>query len=288
MGEVATAAVIMAGMGLLFGTILATAYQFLRVEEDPRLDDVEEMLPGTNCGACGTPGCRAFAEAVLAGELQAAKCTVSGPEEKEQIAAYLGVDAGEAEQRVARLKCAGEQGLVGEVAAYRGIASCRAAVIVSRGGRACEWGCLGLADCARACTFGAIHMTRPTASGSQGLPVVSVDKCTACNDCVEVCPLDLFVLKPVAEQLFVQCNSPLEGEAARAVCEVACDACGRCAADAPVGTVVMQGGLPVIHYEGAQQPTAEATYRCPTGAIQWLTGQQFPQDATRSQGKAHA
>ena len=87
MGTVAIAAAIMTGLGLLFSSLLATASRYLRVEEDPRLDPVEEMLPGTNCGACGEPGCRAFAEALVRGSHPPSQCTVSGPEGIEKIPA---------------------------------------------------------------------------------------------------------------------------------------------------------------------------------------------------------
>ena len=107
------------------------------------------------------------------------------------------------------------------------------------------------------------------------LPSVAPDPCTACGDCVEVCPQDLFVLVPESQKLFVQCNSPLTGEAALSGCRVACDACGRCAADAPADSVEMVAGLPVVHYDRAEQPTPNATWRCPTGAIAWLEGKQF-------------
>ena len=109
----------------------------------------------------------------------------------------------------------------------------------------------------------------------EGLPQVDVDRCTACGDCVDVCPLDLFTLVPLDHKLFVQCNSPLTGDAARARCAVACDACGRCAADSSPGVVEMVNGLPVVHYDREEQPTQRATWRCPTGAIVWLEGEQF-------------
>ena len=64
-GEVAISIVILTGLGLLFATVIAVAYKKLRVWEDPRIEQVEEMLPGANCGACGQPGCRAFAEKVV-------------------------------------------------------------------------------------------------------------------------------------------------------------------------------------------------------------------------------
>ena len=264
---VATAAILMTGLSLVFGLVLATAYRFLKVEEDPLLDQLEEMLPGTNCGACGTPGCRAFAGALLEGDSVPAGCTVSSAEEVSGVATFLGVDAGSVEKVVARLRCAGGKGFVRELAEYNGISSCRGGVLVNGGGRSCTWGCLGLADCQRACDFGAITMN------DQGLPVVDVDLCTACNDCVAVCPLDLFTLMPLSQKLLVQCASPMAGEAARMSCEVACDACGKCAHDAAQGVLEMKAGLPVILDPNGT--SADATWRCPTGAIQWVEGGQF-------------
>jgi Na+-translocating ferredoxin:NAD+ oxidoreductase RNF subunit RnfB len=269
MAELATGITIMTGLGLLFAAVLAVAYRFLRVEEDPRLEVVEELLPGNNCGACGQPGCFAFAETLLTAESAPGKCTVADEGTLEQIAGVLGVDVGSEEKRIARLRCAGGAGSVRDLARYRGMATCRGAIVVDGGGRACSWGCLGLADCERACTFDAITMNH------EGLPVVEPDLCTACGDCVDVCPLDLFVLVPESERLFVQCSSPLTGEAATLRCKVACDACGLCAVDAPGDSVEMVNGLPVVHFDRELEPGVEATWRCPTGAIQWLEGRQF-------------
>jgi len=269
MEEVATAIAIMTGMGLFFASVLAVAYRFLRVEEDPRLEVVEGLLPGNNCGACGQPGCAAFAEKLIGAEISPGKCTVADSGTLEEIASFLGVGVGAEEKRIARLKCAGGLGNVRNLAQYQGMSSCRAAAVVDEGGLGCNWGCLGLADCEKACTFDAIHMS------DERLPVVEPDLCTACGDCVEVCPKDLFVLVPESERVFVQCNSPLTGEDALRRCRVACDACGRCAADAPEDSIEMVNGLPVVHYDRDVKPTLEATWRCPTNAIVWLEGKQF-------------
>lgn len=270
MGDVVSAASIMTGVALFFGVILAVAYRFLKVEEDPRIEQVEDLLPASNCGACGEAGCRAFAERLVAAEVQASKCTVSSPAQIDVIAAFLGVDAGEQDKRVARLHCAGGTSRVKRIAAYDGLESCRAAVQVNGGGIACAWGCLGLADCERSCTFDAIKMN------ADSLPVVDVVKCTACNDCVEVCPRDLFSLEPLATPLLVQCASPLTGDAALAVCSVACDACGRCASDAGKDVIEMQGGLPRIRLP--KLGSVDATLRCPTAAIRWVPKNQFQED----------
>ncbi|MGK5090700.1 (Fe-S)-binding protein [Deltaproteobacteria bacterium TL4] len=264
---VLTAVIIMSGLACIFGIILAIAYRFLRVEEDPRIEIVESMLPGNNCGACGEPGCRAFATKLVSLQVMPAKCTVSSAGGIKAIAEFLNVDAGSVEKRVARIHCAGGKGLVKELAQYTGKESCAAEYLVNGGNRACAWGCLGLGDCEDSCTFNAIHMN------AIRLPVVDVDRCTACGDCVDACPINLFRIEPLSQKLIVQCNSPLEGEAARSVCAVACDACGRCVSDSGLGVLAMQGGLPRILKPEAT--SASATLRCPTGAIQWVEDEQF-------------
>lgn len=265
MSSILTAASIMGGLGASLAAVLAVAYRRLKVEEDPRIDEVEAMLPKSNCGACGQPGCRAFAEKLVLGELPPARCSVSSPDAVAAIAGWLGVDAGEAEKRVARLHCAGGRSHAVQGAVYSGFESCRAATLVSGGGKVCAWGCLGLADCELACSFGAIHMDE------ERLPVVDPARCTACGDCVRACPKGLFEVLPLAKALLVQCKAPLAGEAATAVCRVACDACGRCAADAP-DLIHLVNNLPVIDYASALPQGPEATRRCPTGAIVHLGG----------------
>lgn len=278
MNEILLAAIVMGGLGLFFGTVLAVAYRFLRVHEDPRVGAVERLLPGSNCGACGQPGCRAFAEKLVAGDGKPAGCTVSSPEAVDAVAAVLGVDAGEQEKRVARLHCAGGRSQARQIAEYEGSESCRAAVLSGGGGKGCSWGCLGLADCRVACTFDAIEMSR------EGLPVVDPALCTACGDCVEACPRNLFEILPVSHHLLVQCSAPLAGEQAHEVCAVACDACGRCAQDAAPGLIEMRGELPVVDYGGGGPALPRAVLRCPTGAIQWVEGRQFrPRRPTRSE-----
>lgn len=262
-------AAIMGGLGLAFGLLLALAYRFLKVPEDPRIEQVEAMLPGSNCGACGEPGCRGLAEKIVAGALAPGKCTVSSRAGIDAIADLLGVDAGEEEKRVARLHCAGGLGRAHQIAAYEGHETCRAAHLVGGGGLECSWGCLGLADCLVACTFDAIHMN------ALKLPAVDVELCTACGDCVEACPRDLFEILPLSHHLIVQCKAPLAADEARRICKVVCDACGRCAADAAPGLIRMVDNLPVVDYTLGGPARPEATHRCPTGAIQWVEGAQF-------------
>ena len=107
LNEFLIAAALMGGLGVLLAIVLAIADRKFYVWEDPRIDKVEAMLPLANCGACGCPGCRAFAEKAVKGEIEPGKCTVSTPAAIAKIAQFLEVDAGAHEKRVARLACAG-------------------------------------------------------------------------------------------------------------------------------------------------------------------------------------
>jgi Na+-translocating ferredoxin:NAD+ oxidoreductase RNF subunit RnfB len=273
-------ALILGGVGLFFGFVIALVNRKFRVWEDPRIVGVEELLPNTNCGACSRPGCRAFAEAVVAGDQQPSDCTVMSPDAVEDVAGYLGVEAGEANKRVARLLCAGGKDEAHRNADYTGFDSCKAAAAVAGGGKGCTWGCLGLADCERDCLLDAIYMNE------DDLPVVIPEKCTACNDCVETCPKDLFELMPLDQKLIVQCKNLVHGDAAEAMCSVACNACSRCVADAEPGLITMVDNLAVIDYEKNALADPKAASRCPTDAIVWVEGQQFNKGSAEPEKRA--
>jgi electron transport complex protein RnfB len=258
-----TALLALGGLTLLLAVMLIVANKKLYVYEDPRIDVVEDLLPHANCGACGYPGCRPFAEALVSGESLPGKCTVSTEAGRLRIAHYLGVALGAEEKKVARLACAGGTNVAINRAQYKGVETCRAASLVSGGGKGCFWGCLGHGDCDVVCDFDAITMNEFS------LPVVDVDKCTACGDCVEVCPKDLFSLQPINNRLWVACKNLEAGDRVLDDCQVACTACGKCAMDAPGELITMVHNLPVVHYEQNQQ-SMDPIQRCPTGAIVWL------------------
>lgn len=252
-------------LALVLTTLLVVAGRAFAVAEDPRLRPLVAALPGNNCGACGYPGCQAFAEALLNTETRPALCTVSPVQNRQAIADYLGVDVGAARRLTARLACAGGSNVARFRARYAGPRNCNAAAQVGGGGKSCAWGCLGYGDCEAVCDFAAISMD------AHDLPRVDDDLCTACGDCVDVCPKDLFSLEPVEQHLWVACNNPVHGDVLLQDCEVACTACAKCAFDAP-GIVSMQNNLPIIdhkRYHAGAEPRA-AIERCPTGAIVWL------------------
>lgn len=258
----------LAALCFVFASLLVLAHRKLHVDEDPRIDAAHQLLPQTNCGACGFPGCLGLAEAMVAGEALPGKCTVINDEEREYIAEFLGVDVGAEEKVVARLACAGGTNVARNRAHYEGLRSCRAAALVAGGGKGCFWGCLGLGDCEVVCDLDAIYMNE------YDLPVVIDDLCTACGDCVDACPKDLFSLHPVSHRLWVACKNLEHGDTALAECQVACDACGKCAVDAP-DVITMMDNLPVVDYE-RNHNVPDAIQRCPTGAIVWFDPEKGP------------
>lgn len=82
---------VLAGLGLFLGLMLAVAQIYLEVKEDPRILEIEKLLPNYNCGACGTPGCHAFAEGIVVGEVKKLGLCKPGKKDKhfEPIIEYL-------------------------------------------------------------------------------------------------------------------------------------------------------------------------------------------------------
>jgi len=251
-------------IGLLFGGLLAFASRVFAVPQDPRVEQIVDVLPKANCGACGYPGCSGLADAIVKGNAPTEACTVGGASVAALVAKIMGVAGGEvAERKVAVVHCGGGTGKVTNRHEYDGIADCRAAIIPQIAGRLghtqCSYGCLGLGTCTVVCPFDAIHM------GPEGLPVVDREKCTGCGKCVVACPRNIIELHEVSKTVHVLCRNKDRGAAVRKYCTVGCIACRICARTVPDGYVIADNLASVIYANDVDVSPAIA--KCPTHTI---------------------
>ena len=250
------------GLGLVFGSGLAIASKAFYVEVDPRVQAIIEVLPGANCGACGSPGCQGYAEALVAGKVNLGDCTPGGNDVAKKIAAILGQTAEEREPMVAVVQCQGSPDKAPDRFIYQGVLDCTAAQLISGGQKACTYGCLGFGNCVRACQFDAIAM------GDDILPHVFDDKCTGCGLCVKACPRGIMAMIPKSAQIYIACVNPEKGKSVKNVCSVGCTGCTLCAnpKTTPSGAIRMEGSLPVVNYS-IPDNLIVAKYKCPTGSF---------------------
>ncbi|MEJ2038656.1 MAG: RnfABCDGE type electron transport complex subunit B, partial [Desulfosarcinaceae bacterium] len=204
-----TAVILMGGLGLLVGIGLAIASKAFYVYVDPKIEAVNEALPGANCGGCGYPGCTSNAEAIVSGKSGANSCVAAGPEIALEIAAILGVSVEAKEPDIALPGCTYGVADADTKFSYDGMNDCRAVALLNGGMKVCTIGCLGLGTCARACPFNAITM------GPKGLPVVDEARCTGCGTCERVCPKNIITLSSVTRRILREyttndCTTPCQ------------------------------------------------------------------------------
>ncbi len=258
--EIIIAIATMGGLGFIFAGGLAFADKKLRVEENPLINTVNELLPNANCGACGFAGCYDFAVKVVEGKAVPSGCPVSGNETSIHISDALGIEAGNSVKMIPVILCrGGSSEAVNKIAEYNGPLSCKAMAIVSGGDKLCYYGCSGGGDCSSVCPFGAMLMN------GNGLPEVMEKLCTGCGICVKACPRNIIEMHPVDRNVFVFCKNQDDPKRSKEVCSVACIGCGICARKSD-GGVEMINNLGIIKYEKFDESKISFE-KCSTGAI---------------------
>jgi len=256
----------MGGLGLLFAAALAIADKKLRVEENPLIGQIHEVLPGANCGACGYAGCYDFAVQVVEGNAQCSGCPVGGQETTDEVSALMGMESAENIRWIARVLCRGglREAHCRETD-YVGPRNCSVQAVVG-GNKVCIYGCLGGGDCVEACGFNALFMN------DNGLPAVVDAFCTGCGMCVSACPRGIIEIHPEDRTLFVFCKNHDGAKEANVMCDAACIGCGICARKSE-GAITMTDQLAVIDY-GKLDPSIIPIDKCRSGAIGYLQGKK--------------
>lgn len=253
---------ILGSLSLLFGALLAYAARRFAVQEDPRVEAILDALDGSNCGACGLGGCKAYAESVAAGESAPDLCVPGGEETARALGEVLGQEIDCSTGRcVAEVACIGSPDVAYEKFEYDGVPDCKFADKYMGGFKACDYGCLGLGTCVESCPFDAITM------GDNKLPRVDEDICTGCGVCVKACPRDIMrIVDYERKGKVVPCNSRDKGKKTREVCEVGCIGCRACVKVCPQEAIVVENYLAFIDHHKCDDCGA-CVEKCPRPII---------------------
>lgn len=260
MVNILIAVAVLGVMGALFGALLAVASRIFHVEQDPRVEEVRAALAGANCGGCGYPGCDAYAAAVVKGEAGTSSCVAGGSETAKKVAAIMGVDATEEEKFIAFVPCSGGEGTAQKFFEYAGPQDCVAAMrFGNKGPKQCQFSCIGLGNCERACQFDAMHI-------ENGLAKVDRDKCVGCMACAEACPKKIIQRVPYSQAVLVGCRSNDKGAVTRKLCDAGCIGCMKCQRTCEYGAIVVTNNLAVIDYDKCVG-CGKCAEVCPRGII---------------------
>jgi Na+-translocating ferredoxin:NAD+ oxidoreductase subunit B len=196
---------ILGAIGFISGILIFIVNRVLPDEPDSlkKTEEIVKYLPNMNCGACGYPGCFAYAQALAEDKniffTSPCATVLQDPEMLKGLEKVLDIEVDASSMnKKAVVKCYGNSKWIGE---YNGIKTCKAANMLSGGPKECPFGCLGFGDCVAVCPTGAIHI-----DDKMNVAVIDPEKCTGCGLCVDECPRNLIELVPSQNKIIYLCN----------------------------------------------------------------------------------
>jgi electron transport complex protein RnfB len=259
METILVAAAVVAGLGLVLGIGLSVASVLLKAKVNELEQQLIEVLPGINCGACSFPGCAEYAKALATGKVKTTLCPVGGDEGVKKICEILGVEASKATKKVAFVQCQGTPEHTGKSKDYKGIETCYASSLLCNGEGECAYGCNGYGDCVEACNYDAIHVIN-------GVAVVDCQKCTGCTLCVSACPKNLITMVYAGNYAKNACKNTDKGVETRKVCKIGCITCAKCVKVCPTDAIVIKDNRAVVDGDKCIC-CGECVKVCPTGCL---------------------
>ncbi|MFW6013596.1 MAG: RnfABCDGE type electron transport complex subunit B [Nanoarchaeota archaeon] len=216
---------IIAGLiALFFGLIIVSCSK----NNDYSLKEkIMEILPDSNCGACGFANCEEYAKALEKDFSLIGKCTVGGKDVADKLSRLLH-SKGEKIKKTAIVFCRGGSQKKAE---YYGYKSCSAAKILNP--FKCKKMCLGYGDCVYACEYGAIKLEEKIKS-------VNSKKCVACGKCIEACPQGIIGIVRENKACVLCAGKDKK-------CKTGCIGCGICSKICPENAISIQDSLAVIN-----------------------------------------
>ena len=262
------AVIVLGSIGLIAAIVLYVCSKKFAVYEDPRIQQVNALLAGANCGGCGFAGCGGLAEALVKGadkgNIDGLNCPVGGVDTMTRVADLLDMAIANGESKIAVVRCSGSCDKRVKTAEYVGLHTCAAMHACGAGETGCGYGCLGCGDCIDACPFDAIHMNPDT-----NLPEVDEQKCTACGSCVKACPRTIIELRKKGvkgRRVFVSCVNKDKGAVAIKSCKAACIGCGKCAKACQFDAITLGNNVSYIDANKCRL-CRKCVEACPTKAI---------------------
>lgn len=230
---------LLTGLAIIFSITIAFFSKKFSVETDPKVEIVENLLSGANCGACGFAGCSAFAEALVKGEATLSSCNATSMNAKEEIAKVLGSeDLGE--ESIVLVACNGGNSCLDKYD-YQGYGDCSSVELLAGGRKACPVGCIGMSKCIIECPHHAIDL-------QNGYSIVNQDKCIQCGVCIGHCPKMLIKRVPSNALYYIACSSTDKGKEVRSYCKNGCIGCQICVKNCKEGALTFENNLPVFDY----------------------------------------